>query len=67
MIKKFIEPMQRVLLQKKLCPACTRSLEKAKLKESRSNGTEVLVCECSRIFIYDRGLDIYRRALQEEV
>ena len=67
MIKKFIAPLQKVLLQKRLCPACTRPLDKAMLKESRSNGTNILVCECSRIFVYDRDLDIFRRALPEEV
>jgi len=67
MIKKLIEPLQKVLLQKRLCPACTRPLEKAKLKETRINSTEVVVCECSRIFIYDRSLEIYRRALENEI
>lgn len=67
MIKKLIEPLQKVLVQKKMCPACTRPLSKATLKESRSNGTELIVCECERVFIFDRDLDIYRRALVEEL
>ena len=67
MIKKFIEPMQKVLLQKRLCPACTRQLDKASLLESRANGTNVVQCECSRIFVYDKDLDTFRRALPEEV
>jgi len=67
MIKKFIEPMQKVLLQKRMCPACTRQLDKASLLESRSNGTNAVQCECTRIFIYDKDLDTFRRALPEEV
>lgn len=67
MIKKLIDPLQKILVQKKLCPACTRPLENATLREARPNGTEVVVCTCSRIFIFDRDLNIYRRALQEEV
>ena len=67
MIKKLIGPLQKILLQKKLCPGCTRSLEKAKLIESKSNEIDVVACECSRIFIYNRDLDTYRRALPEEL
>jgi hypothetical protein len=67
MIKKFIEPMQKVLLVRRLCPGCTRQLDKATLLESRSNGTNVVRCECSRIFVYDKDLDTFRRALPEEV
>lgn len=67
MIKKLIQPLQKVLIQKRLCPACTRPLRMAKIKESRANGTDIVVCECSRIFVYDKDMDIYRRALVEEV
>ncbi len=42
-------------------------LKKAVVKEVKSNGTEVVVCECTRIFIYDKGFASYRRALPEEV
>lgn len=67
MIKQLILPMQKVLLQRRLCPACTRSLDKANLLESRANGTNVVSCDCTRIFIYDKDLDTFRRALQEEL
>jgi len=67
MIKGLIAPLQKILLQKKLCPGCTRPLEKALLKESKSNEIDVVACECSRIYIYNRDLDIYRRALPDEL
>jgi predicted nucleic acid-binding Zn-ribbon protein len=67
MIKNLIAPMQKVLIQKRLCPACTRSLDKAKLLNSKSSGINILECECGRIFIYDKDLDIFRRALPEEI
>ncbi len=67
MIKKLVAPLQQVLLQRHSCPGCTRNLDQQYERSSRINQTEQVVCECGRIFIYDRQLDIYRRALKEEV
>ena len=59
--------MQKVLLTRKLCPGCTRSLDEQKNREIRNNGTDRIICECGRIYIFDRELDSYRRALFDEV
>lgn len=67
MIKRLISPLQKVLLSRKMCPACTRNLDDAKKREYRNNETERIICECGRVFIYDREMDIYRRALVEEI
>ena len=67
MLKKLIAPLQRVLLSRKYCPACTRNLDDIKDRQIRNNGTERVTCVCGRIFIYDRKLDKYRRALKDEV
>lgn len=67
MLKSLISPLQKILLQKKLCPGCTRPLEKAKLLESKSTEIDIVACECTRIFVYNRDLDTYRRALPEEI
>jgi predicted nucleic acid-binding Zn-ribbon protein len=67
MLKKLIKPLQNVLIQKKMCPGCTRSLDNAVLINSRSNGTDIIKCQCTRIFVYDKSLDIYRRALNEDL
>lgn len=67
MIKKFIEPLQKVLIQKKMCPACTRPFAKAKVVEQKDDNTQIIACECQRLFVYDKDSDTYRRALQEEV
>jgi len=67
MIKKLIEPLQKVLIQKKICPACTRPLSKATILESRMNGTSIVECECTRLFIYNKNLDVFHRALPSEV
>ena len=66
MLKKFIAPLQKIILQKKLCPGCTRPLSKA--KAMGENAKEKLVaCECGRIFVHDRELDQYRRAVADDL
>lgn len=67
MLKKLIAPLQKILLQKKLCPGCTQDLTKMKDRRVKSASTEFVYCECGRIFVYDRDLDLYRRALVEEI
>lgn len=67
MLKKLISPLQKILLQKKLCPGCTQELTKMKDRKPKSASTEFVTCECGRIFIYDRDLETYRRALVEEI
>lgn len=67
MLKNLIAPLQKILLQKKLCPACTNDLTKMTERIPKRNDTELVTCKCGRIFIYDKDLDIYRRALLEEV
>ncbi len=67
MLKKLITPLQVILLQKKMCPGCTQSLKKAKVIDKKADGTEILGCQCSRVFVHDRKLDTYRRALNEEI
>jgi hypothetical protein len=66
MIKKLIAPLQRVLLQKKLCPACTRSLKKAKVINV-SGRLDVVACECGRIFVHEKSVGQYRRAISEDL
>jgi hypothetical protein len=67
MLKKLIAPLQQILVQKKMCPGCTRNLDEQRDRTSRINQTEQVVCTCGRIFIYDKQLEIYRRALASEV
>jgi len=66
MIKSLIAPLQKVLLQKKYCVACTRSLSKAKVIDSRID-VDIVQCECSRIFVHDKDLDTFRRAVSEDL
>ena len=41
--------------------------KKAKVIDKKADGTEILGCQCSRVFVHDRKLDTYRRALNEEI
>ena len=66
MIKKLIAPLQKLLMQKKVCPACTRPLNKAKKIGKVEDGT-LLVCGCGRIFVLDKNLLVYRRALDNDL
>lgn len=66
MIKKLISPLQTILLQKKMCPGCTTPLEKGVVSQ-KSEHSELLTCQCGRIFVHERKLDTYRRALPEEL
>lgn len=65
-IKGLIAPLQKVLMQKRFCPACTRNLNRAKVI-GQIEADKVIVCECGRIFVFETELDTYRRALPDEV
>jgi hypothetical protein len=64
-IKKLISPFQKVLLNKRLCPGCTMPLDRAK-KFPFDTNEEMTICQCKRMFIYDKNSDSYRRATFRE-
>jgi hypothetical protein len=66
MIKKLIAPLQKLLMQKKMCPACTRPLNKAKSIGTVNDG-KLLVCNCGRIFVLGKDSAKYRRALDNDL
>jgi len=66
MIKKLIAPLQKLLMQKRICPACTRPLNKAKVIRTIKDG-KLLVCGCGRIFVLDKELLTYRRAIDSDL
>ncbi len=66
MLKKLIAPLQKIIMQKKYCPACTRSLTRSKVI-SKKDLEELIVCNCKRIFVHDLEMDTYRRALESDV
>ncbi len=65
--KRLIAPIQQRILAKNMCPACTRKLDKAKIREPLTNETELVTCECGRKYVYLRPQRKYRRANAEDV
>lgn len=66
MFKNVIAPIQAWLLSQGRCVGCGRELSQQK-NEQKRDGTQKVICECGRIFIYDSNSKKYRRALLEEV
>lgn len=66
MLKSVIAPIQAWLLSKGQCVGCGMPLSKA-ARISRDKTTEKATCKCGRIFIYDKTIKAYRRALFSEV
>lgn len=60
--------MQSELIRRGHCVGCTRNLSDADREESIIDGNYSLVsCRCRRIYLYDKRLNNYRRALLEDV
>jgi hypothetical protein len=66
MIKRLIAPLQKLLMQKKICPACTRPLNKAKVV-GKIDDKIIVECKCGRIFIHNKQKSSYQRALQSDL
>lgn len=49
-----------------MCPGCTTPLEKGKSSQKNSH-SELITCQCGRIYVHEHKLNTYRRALPEEV
>ena len=62
MFKNIIGPVQAWLLSQGKCVGCGKLLPK---KKGESTGR--VTCECGRIYIYDGGSDLYRRATFDEI
>ncbi|MDD3647747.1 MAG: hypothetical protein PHS44_04590 [Candidatus Dojkabacteria bacterium] len=67
MLKKLISPLQKILLQKGICPGCTMSLKKVKDRLPLNQREDKVICKCKRIYIYNKEVGSYRRALDSEV
>lgn len=63
--KNLIAPFQKVLIAKRMCPGCTTLLEKGK-RYPFNLTSEIIICSCKRMFIYDKKSDSYRRATFKE-
>ena len=65
-IKKLIEPIQMWLLSRGQCVACGMPLEKGS-RQIWDKDHDQITCKCSRVFIYNKQSQSYRRAKMSEI
>lgn len=66
MLKKLIEPLQKILLQKGICPACTTSLKKSQKRIPISQKIDKVLCSCGQEYFHDKELNTYSLGQAEE-
>jgi ubiquitin C-terminal hydrolase len=66
-LKKLFAPVQQQVLDKKMCPACTRKLNSQKQRKILSSTKELVRCLCGRYYIYNAIDQKYKRASEAEV
>ena len=66
MLKRIIAPIQAWILLQGKCVGCGRNLTLGR-KVERGNNTQKIICNCGRIFIFDKRKGRYHRATFEEV
>jgi hypothetical protein len=62
MFKNIIAPVQAWLLSQGKCVGCGKVLPK-----KSGNGLQKIICLCGRIYMYDAGVNKYRRATFDEI
>ncbi len=65
MIKKIFAPVQAWILLQGKCVGCGKNLSTGK-RYRKADNTDKIVCNCGRIFIFDKRNGKYKRAQQEE-
>ena len=65
MIKKILAPVQAWILLQGKCVGCGRNLALGQ-KIERQDNTQKVICNCGRIFIFDKRKGKYRRATFSE-
>ena len=64
-LKRLVQPLQLRLLEKHMCVACTRNLDKSVQREPLTNDSELVTCQCGRKYNYIRSHRKYRRAIEQ--
>jgi hypothetical protein len=67
MFRNIVSPVQAWLLSQGRCVGCGTSLKKAKVRDRKADGQELVTCKCGRVYVYDLTSKKYRRALLSEV
>jgi len=62
MLKNIIGPVQAWLLSQGKCVGCGK-----KLPTKKGEGLVHIICECTRMYMYDEGTGTYRRANIDEI
>jgi len=65
--KAAIEPLQMWLLKSGRCVGCGKELVKSATNKKKSNHEDFYICECKRIYVFDKRKKIFRRALLKEI
>lgn len=66
MFKNIIGPIQAWLLSQGKCVGCGKALKDMKNRKQKGKGEELIICECSRVFVHTIKTNIYRRARLDE-
>lgn len=62
MLKKLISPLQKILLQRGICPVCTTPLKKAPTHLPQTQKIDKVICKCGAEYIHDKEINIYTQA-----
>lgn len=54
MISRYYKLLTNKLIENKLCYACTRNLNRQKVRESITSEKEFVRCKCDQLYIYDK-------------
>jgi len=65
MFKNIIAPMQAWLLSQGKCVGCGKLL--ARTLPAGRQETGKVICDCGRIYMYDAGVNKFRRATLDEI
>lgn len=66
MIKKILAPVQAWILLQGKCVGCGKDLALGRKIERKDNSQQV-ICNCGRIFIFDKRTGKYRRAINSDL
>ncbi len=64
--KILIAPFQELLIKKGMCGGCFANLKEC-TKEIINEKTEMITCNCRRVYFHSLETDTYRRALLDEI
>ena len=58
---------QSELIKRAHCVPCALSLVNTERSDFHEENKELVTCQCRRVYLYDKQINHYRRAKQEEI